>query len=194
MREYDLIAEWYQSERHAEIGVAEVAEFAASLPSGARVLDIGCGNGIPITRALLGATHRVFGIDASREMLARFRVNCSSAPAVRGRVESLPFVDASFDAAVAWGVIFHLSQPDEAHALASVSRVLRPGGAFLFTAGKIDDADGFEDTMAGVLLPYYSFSTDGYRALLAASDLTLLDVHTDAWANTYYRARKIGHS
>ena len=194
MRAYDLIAEWYQSERHSQIGVAEVSGFASSLPSGARVLDIGCGNGIPITRALLAATHRVFGIDVSREMLARFRVNCPSAPAVRGLVQSLPFADASFDAAVAWGIIFHLTQPEEAHAFASVSRVLRPGATLLFTAGKIDDAAGFEDTMAGVMLPYYSFSTEGYRALLAATGLTLLDVHTDAWANTYYRARKIGHS
>jgi ubiquinone/menaquinone biosynthesis C-methylase UbiE len=192
VREYDLIADWYQSERRAEIGVAEVAGFASLLPRGARVLDVGCGNGIPITRALLAAAHRVVGIDVSREMLARFRVNCSSAPAVRGIVQSLPFADSSFDAAVAWGVIFHLTQPDEAQAFASVSRVLRPGAALLFTAGKIDDAAGFEDTMAGVMLPYYSFSTEGYRALLAASNLTLLDVHTDAWANTYYRARKIG--
>lgn len=46
MREYDLIAGWYASERTNLIGVPDVAAFASALPRGSRVLDIGCGNGI----------------------------------------------------------------------------------------------------------------------------------------------------
>ena len=125
MREYDLITEWYASERVCQTGVPEVTALASSIPSGSRVFDIGCGNGIPITRALLSAGHLVVGFDSSHAMLARFRGNCPETPAVRGIVQSCPFADGVFDAAVAWGVMFHLKPEDQIKAIESVSRVLK---------------------------------------------------------------------
>jgi SAM-dependent methyltransferase len=59
-------------------------------------------------------------------MLARFRGNCPETPAVRGIVQSCPFADGVFDAAVAWGVMFHLKPEDQIKAIESVSRVSRP--------------------------------------------------------------------
>ena len=47
MREYDLIAEWYTSERVDEAGIPEATTLASSIPRGSFVLDVGCGNGIP---------------------------------------------------------------------------------------------------------------------------------------------------
>ena len=43
-----------------------------------------------------------------------------------GDIYELPFSDASFDAALANGVVMHLSEP--LRALAELRRVLRPGG------------------------------------------------------------------
>ena len=104
MREYDENAEWYASDRTHPTGVPEVTVLAASVPRGARVLDIGCGNGLPITRTLLDAGHHVIGLDSSREMLARFRANLPATPVIRGLVQTSAFADEVFDAAVAWGV------------------------------------------------------------------------------------------
>ena len=39
MHEYDLIAEWYASDRNSEIGVPEVTSLASSLLRGASVID-----------------------------------------------------------------------------------------------------------------------------------------------------------
>ena len=68
-------------------------------------------------------------------MLGRFHRNLPRAPAVRAIVEHAPFLDASFDAAIAWGVLFHLTVERQRHAIEEVSRVLRPRAPFLFTAG-----------------------------------------------------------
>jgi SAM-dependent methyltransferase len=191
MREYDSIAEWYASERVDRTGVPEVTALAQSLPRAARVLDIGCGNGIPITRALLGTGHRIVAVDSSSEMLARFRHNCAGTPSVHGVVQNLPFADAVFDAAVAWGILFHLDQHEQLKALASVSRLLKAGAPFLFTSG---DADGNSadvvGTMNGVAFHYYSFSRDDYRRVLGENGFTLTDVHADSGKNTYYLAHK----
>jgi len=85
-------------------------------------------------------------------MLARFRLNLPDTSVVHGDVRSLPFRDACFDAAISWGMMFHLSRSDQAVAIASVSRVLKPGAPFLFTAAEIEDAAdaGIAGTMNGV--------------------------------------------
>ncbi len=190
MREYDLIAEWYASDRKAPGGVPEATALASSIPPGARVLDIGCGNGMPITRALLSAGHRVIGLDSSSEMLARFWRNCPDTPAVRGVVQSCPFADGTFDAAIAWGVMFHLNQDDQINAIVSVSRVLKTGAPFLFTSGDVDGVTPLEGTMNGVVFRYFSFSIDTYRRVLGEHGFTLLDVHADRGKNTYYLAQR----
>ena len=190
MREYDLIAEWYAAERLDATGVPEVLQLASSLPRASLVLDIGCGNGVPITRCLLEAGHRVVGIDTSGVMLSRLRRNMPGTPAVRAAVQHCPFANATFDAAVAWGVLFHLPQPEQHNAIASVSRVLRPGAPFLFTSGDVDGPNAKKGSMNGVMFQYFSFSVEGYRRILAEHGFTLVDVHADAGKNTYYLAKK----
>jgi SAM-dependent methyltransferase len=193
LREYDLIAGWYASDRGNTTGVPEVVALAASLPAGSRVLDIGCGNGLPLTRALLEARHRVLGLDSSPEMLARFRRNLPNASALRATVESCPFRDAVFDGAIAWGVLFHLPLDAQRKAIASVSRVLRDGAPFLFTAGDVDEGGtGRVGTMHGVEFRYYSLTVDAYRRVLADHRFSLVDFHRDAGDNRYYLARKTG--
>ena len=190
MREYDLIADWYASERLDQTGVPEAATLASSIPRGSLVLDIGCGNGMPITRALLNEGHRVIGLDSSSTMLARFRRNCPEALAVRGTVQSCPFADCVFDAVVAWGVLFHLNPEDAVKAIANVSRIVRRGAPFLFTSGDVDDFGGTEGKMNGVTFRYFSFRVETYRRLLGDHGFTLVDVHADSGNNTYYLAKR----
>jgi ubiquinone/menaquinone biosynthesis C-methylase UbiE len=190
MREYDLIADWYWTDRGRSVGVAEALAVAATVPAGSCILDIGCGTGVPITEALVKAGHRVVGLDTSTGMLARFRVNLPGTPVVRGDVRNCPFSNGSFDAAVSWGMMFHLPPGDQTAAFASVSRVLKPGASFLFTAAEIDDADdaGITGKMNGVTFHYHAVCS--YRTLLAQHGFVLVDVHDDPGVSTYYLARR----
>ena len=163
---------------------------ASSIPPGSLVLDVGCGNGIPITRALLSEGHRVIGLDSSSAMLAHFKQNCPEAFAVRGMVESCPFSEGLFDAAVAWGVMFHLNPEDAVRAIANVSRTLKRGAPFLFTSGEVDGFDAKEGKMNGVTFRYFSYSPQSYRRILGDHSFTLVDVHADSGNNTYYLAKK----
>ena len=152
MREYDLIAEWYPTDRGRHVGVAEALAVAATLPAHSRILDAGCGDGVPITEALVNAGYRVVGLDNSAGMLARFRVNLPGTPVVRGDARQCPFANGGFDAAISWGMMFHLPPGEQAAVFASVSDVLKPGGPFLFTAAEIKGAadTGITGTMNGV--------------------------------------------
>jgi SAM-dependent methyltransferase len=188
MREYDVIADWYAADRDLQTGVPEVIALAELVPSGARVLDIGCGTGIPITRSLLTAGCKVFGIDSSAQMLARFRVNFPETPVIQGLVQSCGLAAKAFDAAVAWGVMFHLTHADQARAMATLSQMLKTGAPFLFTSG--DEHGSVDGMMNGVSFHYFSFSIAGYRSLLQENGFTLLDTHADRGENTYYVARE----
>src|SRR5262249_31549573 len=190
MREYDLIADWYASDRGRTVGVAEALAVAATLPARSRILDVGCGNGVPITEALVNAGHRVVGLDSSAGMLTRFRVNLPGTPVVRADARQCPFANGIFDAAISWGMMFHLPRRDQAAVFAGVARALKPGAPFLFTAAEIGDADdsGITGTMNGVVFYYYGVPS--YLALIGEHGLTLVEVHDDPGVSTYYLTRK----
>nr|WP_277989594.1 class I SAM-dependent methyltransferase [Corallococcus sp. NCSPR001] len=186
-----MIADWYAAHRAGPMGVPEVTALAASLPAGASVLDVGCGTGLPLTRVLVEHGCQVMAVDSSRELLARFQVNFPHVPVRCAPIESCELPERAFDAAIAWGVLFHLRHEAQAHAIANIARALKPGAAFLFTSG---DAHGSMDgtPMDGVPFRYHSYSVDGYRDLLRAHGLSLEETHTDPGGNVYYLSRTPG--
>ena len=98
--------------------------------SSGTILDLACGPGV-VTAAIAGAAAGVVAIDATPAMLEKAAARCRAAghdnvEFREGDVESLPFGDASFDAAVTRLAIHHFRRP--AAVLAEVFRVLRPGG------------------------------------------------------------------
>ena len=190
MREYDLIADWFPSDRGRTVGVAEALAVAATLPARSRILDVGCGNGVPVTEALVNAGYRVVGLDSSAGMLGHFQANLPGTLVVRGDARRCPFVNGGFDAAISMGMMFHLSRGDQAAAFASVSRVLKPDAPFLFTGAEIEEADdaGITGTMNGVTFHYYA--VPNYRSLTAEHGLVLIDVQDDPGVATYYLTRK----
>jgi len=188
VHEYDLIADWYAKERRGPAGVPELESLIAQLPSEPSVLDVGCGNGSPLTTTLLAAGCKVMGVDSSSRMLERFQTNCPGTPFICAPIQSADLLGHVFDAAIAWGVLFHLTQEQQRLAIANIASVLKPGGLFLFTAGD-EHGDKEGEPMNGVPFHYWSFSVEGYRQTLNANSLTLLDVHRDAGQNIYYLAR-----
>jgi SAM-dependent methyltransferase len=103
----------------------------AGLTPGLRVLDLGSGSGTDAFAAahLVGPTGQVTGIDmtdAQRAKADRLRAGAAHLRFVDGRLEDLPFDDASFDVVVSNGVV-NLC-PDKARVFAEAARVLAPGG------------------------------------------------------------------
>ncbi|WP_163865465.1 class I SAM-dependent DNA methyltransferase [Myxococcus eversor] len=191
MHEYDLIADWYASQRSGDMGVQEVTALAASLPGGASVLDVGCGTGLPLTRVLIEHGCQVLGVDSSRELLARFQANFPRVPVLCAPIQSCELQALTFHAAIAWGVLFHLRHEEQEQAISRIARALKPGAAFLFTSGDTHGSiDG--EPMNGVPFRYHSYSVDGYRELLRTHGFTLEATHTDPGGNFHYLSRKTG--
>ena len=101
---------------------------ALGLQSGERVLDIGCGPGY-LCAQMAEAGASVVGLDPSPSMLTLAERRGEGVELVRGDALSLPFEDASFDAAVSTQVYEYVE--DISGALREVRRVLRDGGRLL---------------------------------------------------------------
>ena len=98
------------------------------LEPGAEVLDVACGHGRIANRLAERGAH-VTGLDADPFFLAKAREAGTSAEFVEGDMRTLPFPDASFDAALLWFTSLGYFDDDGNRAvLRELRRVLRPGG------------------------------------------------------------------
>jgi SAM-dependent methyltransferase len=128
----------------------------------AAILDAGCGTGGNLAH-LPGAGLRV-GLDYSTDALACARKR-DLARLVRGTVTSLPFADASFDAAISMSVIYHQWVPDPAVALRELHRVIAPGGMLFVDVPGYDSLTSPHDV---AVMTARRFTAPGLRALVAA--------------------------
>jgi ubiquinone/menaquinone biosynthesis C-methylase UbiE len=109
----------------------------ARLGAGESVLDVGCGTGTLAiaARRVVGAVGRVYGIDASPEMIARAEKKATKAGIEvvfqNSLAQALPFPDAQFDAVLSTVMLHHLPRKVREEAVAEMRRVLKPGGRVL---------------------------------------------------------------
>ena len=100
-----------------------------AIPSGARVLDVGCGTG-QLACFLSMARRTSVGLDFSRPSLtlgARFaRAERLPASFLQADLFRAPLKEASFDIVLAAGVLHHTAEP--AAGVQALAALLRPGG------------------------------------------------------------------
>jgi len=115
---------WYRGRR--EIIRAELDRL--SLPAGARVLDAGCGSGRTLVDLVRYGEVQGIELDPQAAQVASKR-GCGDVRV--GRLEELPWPDATFDLITCLDVVEHT--PDDRRTLAELRRVCRPGGWLLVT-------------------------------------------------------------
>jgi 2-polyprenyl-6-hydroxyphenyl methylase/3-demethylubiquinone-9 3-methyltransferase len=96
---------------------------------GSRVLDVGSGGGF-LAATLSEAGYEVIGVDPEITAV-RDAAEHVAASFVLAVGENLPFADDSFEAAMCSEVLEHVKDPGAV--VAEISRVLRPGGTFVFS-------------------------------------------------------------
>lgn len=182
---YEEAAQAFMRLRGAsDIGVATVRKWASTLPPGASVLDLGCGDGVPLARALIDDGFSVFGIDASPTLTAAFQSRFPGARVRCEAVESSDFFGRTFDAVLAVGLMFLLDARAQRDLIRNVSNALTPGGRFLFTAPK--QPCEWTDVLTG--RTSVSLGAEPYRVLLEDSDLAILAQYLDKGGNHYFDA------
>lgn len=141
---YDKIAEEYQIDRQAFDHSEELVEFAGFLPKNGKVLDVGCGAGVPVAKFLVEAGFEVVGIDFSEKMLKLARKNVPQVTFVRKNMTKMDFADNSFDGLTAFYSIIHVPRGKHSLLFKNFNRILRPDGIMLLCMGP-DDWESTEE-------------------------------------------------
>lgn len=128
-----------------------------------RVLDLGCGAGVPIATYLAERGAQITGVDASKTLTAFFAKNLPAATILHADMRHLK-LDQTFDAILAWDSFFHLTASDQRAMFAVFAAHAAPRAALMFTSGHMaGEAIG---QVAGAPIYHASLSAEDYRTLL----------------------------
>src|SRR5262249_7426706 len=128
---YDGIADWYDTEFQPSPLEDEAWETVARLlgEGNGSLIDVGCGTGA-YASGLAALGWDVTGVDISEDMLRRAQAR--GVRTVQADATTLPFADASFDAAVS--IFTNTDVDDLAAVVREIARVLRPGAPLVYLA------------------------------------------------------------
>jgi SAM-dependent methyltransferase len=146
---YDNIAERWHAHVRGQTYVDRVLRYVdmvlEGLPSGARVLDLGCGTGNLIAKHIVQKGLRVTGIDQSKKMLEIAKREVPEAEFIHGDMVEIEFAD-KFAAAVAWDSVFHVKREFHQAIFRKLAGSLKPGARLLLSVGGSDATSNAEDS------------------------------------------------
>lgn len=157
-----LVRESYNQISHAYRGDAVDAatnypawidDLVAGLSDGDPVLDLGCGNGIPVSQ-VLSERFDVTGVDISDVQVERARRLAPRATFHRADMTQIHFPPGTFAAVVSLFALIHVPVAQQPRLIKRISSWLRPDGRLLATVGHMAWT-GTEDNWHGARM-YWS--------------------------------------
>jgi MPBQ/MSBQ methyltransferase len=104
-----------------------------NLPTGSRVLELGCGNGKTLCAMAINGWD-IAAVDYSLQAILMCRERCSSfmIHLARADARTLPFRNNTFDASFATHIAGHLLAGERVALAKEITRVTKPGGTLYF--------------------------------------------------------------
>jgi cyclopropane fatty-acyl-phospholipid synthase-like methyltransferase len=172
---YDVMADHFAQWRNRIVDDPRdwwTGQLTMRIPAGARILELGCGAGVPDAKQL-AERFEVTGVDISGEQIARARANVPEAHFMQADFTDLELEPASFDAVAAFYVFNHVPRELLGPLLARVHSWLVPGGYLLATFGT-SDTDSWVGEWLGTTMFFSSFPPERNSRLLTDAGFQLV--------------------
>ncbi|MFT3894009.1 MAG: class I SAM-dependent methyltransferase [Anaerolineales bacterium] len=171
---YNKLADRYLAERTQDSeDVRLLEELVTRLPKGAKVLDAGCGAGIPIARKL-SQRFDVTGVDFSHTQIELARKNVPNATFVCEDMTKLTFPENTFDGIASYYAIIHIPREEHRSLLENFHRMLNPSGLALLCLGATLSVDDPNDEFFGIPMYWSHFGSETYIEMLKDCGFTIL--------------------
>ncbi len=120
-----------------------LSKLRSVLEKNSKIIDLGCGTGIPAGKYLVDNGYDVTGVDISTEMVKLSKKNVPKMHCVCGDFSKLSFKDHSFDAGIALFSLLHVAKKDMITVLKEFHRVIKKGGYLLFCVVNSGNFEGY---------------------------------------------------
>ena len=179
---YDHIAEEHEKWTK-DVRVEERAKYTAvlleNLSKNAKVLELGCGSGIPTTQEL-AKKFFVTGVDISAKQITLAEQRIPQAKFLHADMTELDFPEGSFDAVAAFYSIIHVPRQEQAELLRKITSWLRPGGLLVISMGAHSDETQIDENWLGGLPMYWSyFDSKTNRRLVEESGFKIISAQEE---------------
>ncbi len=171
-RGYDLCASTYDEFRKTDIQT-ELDRLLDWLDDGAKVLDIGCGSGAPVTQAL-AKRFAVTGVDISSEMVRLAQTNVPEARFIHADITVTEFSASNFDAVVAFYSLFHIPREEHHDLFRRIHNWLKPGGYILGTLSHHSESAHTENDFFGETMYWSNYGMTDYVEILTGLGFSIL--------------------
>ena len=108
--------------------------FVSALPAGAKVLDLGCGGGVPVAANMVGCGMSVTGVDASPTLISLCRERLPAHEWIVADMRSIA-LGARFDGILAWDSLFHCNPDDQRRMFEVFARHSASRAVLMFNGG-----------------------------------------------------------
>lgn len=160
---YDKFAESYDSNRDLFNIDGIIDDFRGQLKADTgKLLDLGCGAGVPIGRSFVDSGWSVTGVDFSSSMLSLANEHVPEMKTICADICSMEFGEHEFNAITLIYSLFHIPKNQHPDLFANFFRWLNPNGMALFTYATKEytgskEFDGYKEFLGQQL--FYSHGT-----------------------------------
>ena len=138
-----------------------------------RVLDAGCGSGVPITSYLVKHGYDVLGIDASKKMIEAAKKNVPGAEFMHADLKKVDLEPDSFDGAVVFFSLTHMKKKEAPRVIKRIHEALKEDGAMLLGVRE-GTAEG-NGVILGQATYISHYTEDELRIMLSDFNVELLE-------------------
>jgi SAM-dependent methyltransferase len=183
---FDVIGDRYdEAFPHKEGQVAAADWLIGSLAAGSRVLDLGCGTGVPTARQLADAGFEVVGVDLSGGMVKLAREYVPGATFHQLDLADLrpggPRDLGRFDAVAAFFSLLMLPRAEIPLALLTVRHLLVPGGLFVLSMVEAD-VDDFSIPFLGRTIRVSGYLLEDLRKVIETAGFEIAEESSYTYA------------
>jgi len=171
---YNKIAERYLDERTRDSAdVRLLDDFIELLAPKSKVLDAGCGAGVPIAQ-MLAEHFDLIGVDFSETQVKLAKKNVPNAHFFCQDMTQLDFPDESLDGICSYYAIIHIPREEHEALLADFYRMLKTGGVALLCLGAQNLVDDIDEDYLGTRMYWSHYDSETYIKILKENGFTII--------------------
>ncbi|MGV8171694.1 MAG: class I SAM-dependent methyltransferase [Candidatus Woesearchaeota archaeon] len=148
-------------------------ELISRLDKHSKILDLGCGIGLPHDKYFVDNNMDLMGIDISEKHIALAKKNVKNAKYLVGDFFSKD-VKGKFDAIVSYFAIFHIPREEHKKLFERINSLLNKNGYILITLGAEEMKCDVNPDFVGAPMAWSSYSIEKNKKLVQEAGFTII--------------------